>query len=149
MAQTGVVRRVGWRSWPQILDAAGPVFRFRLGNRGVRFGHFGMPKAARPTSSSHALPQVGQAFAQELPGEAGQVEFDITWAPLPQLPDDSTYFFARWRHEPDSQTFDYPFLETAGHGHFVGVSMPIDHPLAGWWGEGDDKVWVDDDDFPP
>ena len=46
-------------------------------------------------------------------------------------------------------TFDYPFLETAGRGHFVGVSMPIDHPLAGWWGEGDEKVWVDDDDFPP
>ena len=27
--------------------------------------------------------------------------------------------------------------------------MPIDHPLGGWWGEGDEKVWVDDDDFPP
>ncbi len=27
--------------------------------------------------------------------------------------------------------------------------MPIDHPLEGWWGEGDEKVWVDEDDFPP
>ena len=59
------------------------------------------------------------------------------------------YFYARWRHEPDSLTFDYPFLETAGRGHFVGVAMPIDHPLGGWWGEGDEKVWVDDDGFPP
>jgi len=65
------------------------------------------------------------------------------------LPEDSTYFYARWRHEPDLVRFDYLFLETAGRGHFVGVSMPIDHPLDGWWGEGDEMVWVDDDDFPP
>jgi hypothetical protein len=77
------------------------------------------------------------------------VELQIEWAPLAELPDDFTYFYARWRHEPDSTTFDYPFIETAGRGHFVGVSMPIDHPLGGWWGEGDEKVWVDDDDFPP
>ena len=77
------------------------------------------------------------------------VEFQIEWAPLPQWSEDLAYFYARWRHEPDSLTFDYPFLETAGRGHFVGVSMPIDHPLDGWWGEGDEKVWVDEDGFPP
>lgn len=77
------------------------------------------------------------------------IEYEIEWAPAPRLPDDFTYFYARWRHEPDIVNFEYSFLETAGRGHFVGVSMPIDHPLPGWWGEGDEKVWVDDDQFPP
>ena len=78
-----------------------------------------------------------------------KVDFEIEWAPLEKSAEDQVYFYARWRHEPDSTTFDYPFLETAGRGHFVGVSMPIDHPLEGWWGEGDEKVWIDDDQFPP
>jgi hypothetical protein len=73
---------------------------------------------------------------------------EVEWAPAPALPDDMAYFYARWRSEPDTKVFDYPLLETAGMGHFVGVSLPIDHPLPGWWGEGDEKVWVDDDDWP-
>jgi len=76
------------------------------------------------------------------------VEYEIEWAPLAAWPVDATYFFARWRHEPDSLTFDYPFLETAGRGHFVGVSMPIDHPLAAG-GRGRRKGVVTTTDFPP
>ena len=136
-------------SWPQILTPLGPFFGFdwetaEYGSvisgcqKGQAYQFYPMPfrKSAKLSLKNYL----------EMPAT---VLIDITWAPLPKLPEDSTYFFARWRHEPDSLTFDYPFLETAGHGHFVGVSMPIDHPLAGWWGEGDDKVWVDDDDFPP
>ena len=136
-------------AWPQILTPLGPFFGFdwetaEYGSvpagcrNGQAYQYFPMPfrKSARLSLKNYL----------EAPAT---VEFEIEWAPLAQLPEDSTYFYARWRHEPDSMTFDYPFLETAGRGHFVGVSMPIDHPLAGWWGEGDEKVWVDDDDFPP
>ena len=168
--RTGVIRairarvhsgqRYAWRklvlcgqwdgaAWPQILTPLGPFFGFdwetaEYGSvtsgcqKGNAYQFSPCPSASRP---SFRLTNYLETPAS--------VEFEIDWAPLPQLPDDSTYFFARWRHEPDSLTFDYPFLETAGRGHFVGVSMPIDHPLAGWWGEGDEKVWVDDDDFPP
>ncbi len=135
--------------WPQVLTPLGPFFGFDwetaeyasvvAGCRGGRaYQYLPMPfrKSARISIKSFL----------EAPAA---VEFEIEWAPLAGLPDDSTYFYARWRHEPDSMTFDYPFLETAGRGHFVGVSMPMDHPLDGWWGEGDEKVWVDDDDFPP
>ncbi len=146
-----LVLRGDWdgAAWPQILTPLGPFFAFdwetaEYGSviagcqKGQAYQFFPMPfrKSAKLSLTSYL----------EMPAK---VEFEIEWAPLTNLPADSTYFFARWRHEPDSLTFDYPFLETAGRGHFVGVSMPIDHPLAGWWGEGDDKVWVDDDDFPP
>jgi len=136
-------------AWPQVLTPLGPFFGFDwetaeygsvpAGCRGlIAYQFFPMPfrKSAKLSLKSYL----------ERPAT---IEFEIQWAPLTQLPADSTYFYARWRHEPDTKRFDYPFLETAGRGHFVGVSMPIDHPLHGWWGEGDEKVWVDDDDFPP
>jgi len=170
LRETGVIRairarvpsnqRYAWRKlvlrgvwddapWPQILTPLGPFFGFdweaaEYGSvtagcqKGQAYQYFPMPfrKSASLAIQSHL----------EAPAT---VEFEIEWAPLAQLAEDSTYFYARWRHEPDLVRFDYPFLETAGRGHFVGVSMPIDHPLGGWWGEGDEMVWVDDDDFPP
>jgi hypothetical protein len=136
-------------SWPQIETPLGPFFGFdwetsEYGSviagchEGQAYQYFPMPfrKSARLVLKNYLE-------------TSAEVEFEVEWAPLAQLPEDMTYFYARWRHEPDSMTFDYPFLEVAGRGHFVGVSMPIDHPLAGWWGEGDEKVWVDGDDFPP
>ncbi len=136
-------------AWPQILTPLGPFFAFdwetaEYGSviagchEGQAYQYYPMPfgKTARLSLENYLE-------------QPATVQVEIESAPLQNLPPDSVYFYARWRHEPDSLTFDYPFLEVAGHGHFVGVSMPIDHPLEGWWGEGDEKVWVDDDDFPP
>jgi len=146
-----LVLRGNWdgADWPQILTPLGPFFGFdwetaEYGSvpagcyRGQAYQFYPMPFRR---SANLSLRNYLEAPAT--------VEYEIEWAPLTSIPDDLVYFYARWRHEPDSTTFDYPFLETAGHGHFVGVSMPIDHPLPGWWGEGDEKVWVDDDNFPP
>jgi hypothetical protein len=134
---------------PQVSSPLGPFFGFdwetaEYGSvpagclNGQAYQYFPMPfrKSAKFRLQSYL----------EMPAT---VEAEFEWAAVPSLPSDTAYFYARWRHEPDSKTFDYPFLETAGRGHFVGVCMPIDHPLEGWWGEGDEKVWVDDDDFPP
>jgi hypothetical protein len=135
--------------WPQILTPLGPFFGFDWETadygsvvagcqNGLAYQHFPMPFR---NSAKLELKNFLEAPAT--------AEIEIEWAPLERLPDDTVYFYARWRHEPDTTNFEYSFLETAGRGHFVGVSMPIDHPLDGWWGEGDEKVWVDDDDFPP
>ncbi|MCC7493018.1 MAG: DUF2961 domain-containing protein [Fimbriimonadaceae bacterium] len=76
------------------------------------------------------------------------VTYEVQTAPY-QPPADDCLFYARWRNEPRSGTFDYPFIETAGRGHLVGTSLQVHHPIPGWWGEGDEKVWVDDEQFPP
>jgi hypothetical protein len=135
--------------WPQVLTPLGPFFGFDWDTpdygsvisgcrKGEAYQYLPMPfrKSGKLTLRSYL----------EMPAT---VELKIQWAKLPAASEDMAYFYARWRHEPDALEFEYPFLETAGKGHFVGVSMPIDHPLPGWWGEGDEKVWVDDDDFPP
>ncbi len=59
------------------------------------------------------------------------------------------YFHAMYRRENLGTTFDYPFVENLfGAGRYVGTLLNIDNPQRGWWGEGDEKVWVDDDKFP-
>ena len=69
----------------------------------------------------------------------------------------STHFHALWRvnHEmqvPGRRGFDIPFLLAQGQGRFVGCSVhlmnPCDIPTGNWWGEGDEKIFVDDDQAP-
>ncbi len=170
LRKTGVIRairmrvqseqRYAWRKlvlsgtwddakWPQILTPLGPFFGFdwepaEYGSvpagchQGQAYQYYPMPFKRSAKLSLHNFLE-----------KPATVDFEIEWAPKPALPADAVYFYARWRHAPDLVRFDYAFLETSGRGHFVGVSMPIDHPLDGWWGEGDEMVWVDDDDFPP
>ncbi|MBS1724885.1 MAG: DUF2961 domain-containing protein [Armatimonadetes bacterium] len=43
---------------------------------------------------------------------------------------------------------DLPFLETSGTGVFVGCSIGISNPVPDWWGEGDEKMYIDHEAFP-
>ena len=133
--------------WPQILTPLGPFFGFDWDTA----EYASIPMGCRDEQAYQFFPmpfrQSATLSIQSFLEVPATVEFELQWAPA-QLSENSVYFFARWRREPDLMRFDYPFIETAGRGHFVGVSMPIDHPLPGWWGEGDEMVWVDEDDFP-
>lgn len=145
-----MVVRGAWdgASWPQILTPLGGLFGFDwdpveyasliAGYRdGQGYFYYPMPfrRSAEFTVTSYL----------EVPAE---VSFEVEWAPMAQTPPNMLYFFARWRHERDSTSLDYRLLETAGQGHYVGTALSVDHPIPGWWGEGDEKVWVDDDRFP-
>jgi hypothetical protein len=43
---------------------------------------------------------------------------------------------------------DWNYLRTDGRGVFAGVSFAIDNPVKDWWGEGDEKIYVDGETFP-
>ncbi len=58
------------------------------------------------------------------------------------------YFHAKWRRTPKNAEFDWPFIEAKGRGRVVGVAMGIFNPQRGWWGEGDEKIWIDGESFP-
>lgn len=65
--------------------------------------------------------------------------------------DDSLYFHAKWRGVRDLPTRprqDFSFLDASGAGRFVGVFMHVTNPVADWWGEGDEKIYVDGEKFP-
>ncbi|MBC7289298.1 MAG: DUF2961 domain-containing protein, partial [Armatimonadetes bacterium] len=146
-----LVLRAVWdkAEWPQILAPLGPFFGFDWYTASYR----SLVAGADPESGCYfyyPMPFRRSARLELISwlSAPAEVSFETEWAPVRSLPDNAMYFFARWRHEPRSSTFDYPFTEIAGHGRFVGVTLQIDHPVPGWWGEGDEKVWVDDDQFP-
>ena len=86
-----------------------------------------------------------------------------------ELPENTAYFHASWRREhpcdgwgPDLQVNspevnavsnlsgegNYVVLEAEGCGHFIGCNLSV-HDLNGsWWGEGDDMIQIDGEEFP-
>ena len=70
-------------------------------------------------------------------------------------PANSLYFHARWRYQDGLQTkkadgtLDWPALRVSGApGRFVGLLLNIFNPTPAWWGEGDEKIYVDGESFP-
>jgi len=71
----------------------------------------------------------------------------------------SMHFRARWRVDHDliadpTHVQDLPFLVAHGQGVYVGTTSillnpsPVPTPYGSWWGEGDEKVFVDDEVHP-
>ena len=93
------------------------------------------------------------------------------------LGDDLLHFHAQWRRDnpcdgwqgkgsvwgspewcermagPDginlSDENNYSILKAEGRGHYIGCSVSYDNLYKGWWGEGDDMIFVDDESWPP
>jgi len=76
--------------------------------------------------------------------------FACTPAPRAWTPD-SLYFHAKWRGErnlPTRPRRDWNYLEVKGRGRFVGDMLHVTNPVPQWWGEGDEKIYVDGEKFP-
>ncbi len=65
------------------------------------------------------------------------------------VPEDVPYFHARYRQEnPPQQGKDYLIADIAGRGHYVGTVLSVRASQPGWFGEGDDRFYVDGDTVP-
>ena len=65
--------------------------------------------------------------------------------------DRSMRFHAKWRTEKDMPTRplrDWTFVKCEGKGVFVGDMLSVSNPVRRWWGEGDEKIYVDGEKFP-
>ena len=66
----------------------------------------------------------------------------------------SLYFHANWRQQypiktkAGDGTMDWNYIEASGKGVYVGDSLVIHNGDTGWWGEGDEKIYVDGETFP-
>ena len=61
------------------------------------------------------------------------------------------YFHAKWRQEraiPTRPMRDWTFMTAKGRGVFVGDALYVANPVKNWWGEGDEKIYVDGETFP-
>jgi hypothetical protein len=62
--------------------------------------------------------------------------------------DDTYYFHACWTTEGPymaNPVRDMNFVEVEGEGIHVGDNFVVLNPLPWWWGEGDEKIYVDED----
>lgn len=70
--------------------------------------------------------------------------YNVDWIELDELPPDTPYFYAQYRQEyPAEPGGDYVILETEGKGHYVGTVLAVRTRSPSWFGEGDEKVWID------
>jgi len=74
--------------------------------------------------------------------------YHLDWQKHDSLPDDIAYFHARYRQAMPSQPGDYTILETTGRGHYVGTVYSVHQIELGWFGEGDDRFYVDGEPVP-
>jgi len=87
--------------------------------------------------------------------------FYIDWEELKSIPDDVGRFHAQWQRENPTKpvprpadgselknttgTENYVILDAKGRGQYVGCVLSVQALTPGWFGEGDDMVFVDDE----
>jgi hypothetical protein len=111
--------------------------------------YFAMPfkKAARITVTNEGKSAVDSFYS------------NIDYQLVPTLPADAMYFHAQYRqatpNHADSYaagqreinlkgTDNYVFFETRGRGHMMGVTFGVLQNSDGWFGEGDEMIFIDD-----
>jgi len=60
------------------------------------------------------------------------------------------YFHVKWHKNVKSENAhgDWLILDTKGRGRYVGFVLNVWNPGGKWWGEGDEKFYVDGEKFP-
>ena len=81
------------------------------------------------------------------------LEFEVTHVPLSRPIEEYGRFHAKWHRDAflpveKERWIDWPMLKTTGRGRFCGVELEVWNPRGGWWGEGDEKFFVDGEKFP-
>ena len=86
--------------------------------------------------------------------EDRSIECHITYAPLSLPLEAFGRFHCKWHRdaflpsEPERRAIDWTMLKTTGRGRFCGAMLHVWNPKGGWWGEGDEKFFVDGEKFP-
>lgn len=73
----------------------------------------------------------------------------VDYEEVPSISEDTPYFHAQYRQEyPARMGRDYLILDTEGNGHYVGTVLSTRFRSTGWYGEGDDRFFIDGDTEP-
>lgn len=159
-----LVLRAWWdgESSPSVEVPIGDFFGLGLGEY---FVYQSQLLAVAPVKALNAYFQMPFATAARITVEnqgaatTRSLYFAIDYVGLPALPEGLGRFHAQYRQAAPckgvasdgknlSGKDNYVFLEAAGKGHFVGVTQAVLQNENGWFGEGDDMIFVDGDALP-
>lgn len=74
---------------------------------------------------------------------------NIDWIKKESLPENTMYFCAQYRQEyPARNGQDYLVLDAAGKGYYVGTVYAVRTRSPSWFGEGDEKIYIDGEKKP-
>lgn len=137
-----------------------PEERHRFGGSAALNSYFPMPfqkKARVVVENQNDIPYTQYFY----------VDYELYREPLPEP---VAYFHAHWHrsnpckgwapglqvNSPEvnlphlDRNGNYVILETEGRGHYVGCNLSVAHFQGSWWGEGDEMIFVDNDEpWPP
>lgn len=95
------------------------------------------------------MPRGGEV---RIEGPVGQPPFHLDVVTSKSAQADDLLFRASFRLEqafPSRPFRDFTVLDArGGPGRFVGTALLVKNPHRGWWGEGDEKFYVDGESFP-
>ncbi len=75
--------------------------------------------------------------------------YNIDWIKKDSIAEDIPYFHAQYRQEyPVQPGRDYVILKTEGKGHYVGTVLAVRTRSPAWFGEGDEKIYIDGEPKP-
>jgi Protein of unknown function (DUF2961)/HEAT repeats len=71
--------------------------------------------------------------------------YHVDWQKRKELPAETAYFHARYRQELPARNDGKPyvFLDVKGRGFYAGTVLSVIQAEAGWFGEGDERFFVD------
>jgi hypothetical protein len=135
--------------YPCIASPLGDFFSIAPGL--VDFNSLPLGIAGKTMTSRWVMPQreTGRLFLTNYLAKPITVTMEATWAPEPWT-EGTMHFHAGWRRETmrTRPMRDWNFLTAEGEGRFVGCSFFVANPVGDWWGEGDEKIYVDGETFP-
>jgi len=72
----------------------------------------------------------------------------IDWEKVNSLPEDVLYFHARYHQQSPAKPGDHVILNTKGRGNYIGTVYSALQVKNGWFGEGDDRFYIDGEKIP-
>ncbi len=88
-------------------------------------------------------------LTNEGPVPVGAFYYYIDFQRYAALEPGAARFHAQYRQAfPCPPGENYVLLEAEGRGHYVGCNLSIHNRADGWWGEGDDMIYVDGEETP-
>jgi len=72
----------------------------------------------------------------------------VDWEKVVALPKDVLYFHARYNQQSPAKPGDHEVLNTSGRGNYIGTVYSALQVVNGWFGEGDDRFYIDGENTP-